>query len=118
MEINFSKLKSIGNFALFGGTAQLISTFIIGYFFASILGMSNIEAIYIGIIICFSSTMVVLKLLSDRRELDNMRGRLSLGILLLQEFRSMRMIESEASLVKHLLHECSLSHTNNLSGSS
>lgn len=85
MEINFSKLKSIGNFALFGGTAQLISTFIIGYFFASILGMSNIEAIYIGIIICFSSTMVVLKLLSDRRELDNMRGRLSLGILLLQD---------------------------------
>ena len=85
MEINFKKLKDIGGFALYGGTIQIIATFTITYIFSKLLSLNQIESIYMGIIVCFSSTMVVLKLLSDKGELDNIRGRLSLGILLLQD---------------------------------
>src|SRR3989344_147855 len=41
--------------------------------------------VYIGLIISFSSTMVVLKLLSDKRELNTLHGRIAIGILLVED---------------------------------
>jgi len=56
-----------------------------GFLIALLLGYSKIHAIYLGIILVFSSTMVVLKVFSDRRELDTLHGRIVIGILLMQD---------------------------------
>ncbi|KKS26859.1 MAG: Transporter, CPA2 family [candidate division WWE3 bacterium GW2011_GWC1_42_102] len=49
------------------------------------LSFSVIESLYIGIALSFSSTIVVLKFLSDKKDLEKLYGRLTIGILLLQD---------------------------------
>ena len=49
------------------------------------LHFGNLEALYLGLALAFSSTMVVVKLLSDKRELNTLHGRIVLGFLLLED---------------------------------
>ncbi len=85
MEINFKRLRNVTNIALIGGTIQIIVLFITGFFVSGLLGFSHTEAFYLGLVIAFSSTMVVVKLLSDKNELDTLHGRLILGFLLMED---------------------------------
>jgi len=85
LEMDLRKLRDVGPLAGFIGVLQILMTFIATFFFALLLGSKQIEAIYLGIIITFSSTMVVVKLLSDRKELETLHGRIIIGILLIQD---------------------------------
>lgn len=85
LEINFKRLRNVTNIALIGGTIQIIILFITGFFVSGLLGFNHTEAFYLGLVIAFSSTMVVVKLLSDKNELDTLHGRLILGFLLMED---------------------------------
>ena len=85
MEIDFGRLKDVELVSSLGCILQVLIIFPIGYFLALILGFSTIEAVYLGFIMVFSSTMVILKILSDKRELDTLQGRIVIGILLVQD---------------------------------
>lgn len=85
LEIDVEKLKRIGVSAAFAGIAQVLVMFIIGLAFLSMLGFGQLEAVYVSIALALSSTMVVVKLLSDANELDTLHGRIALGILLIQD---------------------------------
>ena len=86
LEISFKKLKQV-NFGkvLFVGTIQMIVIYFVAIMLSKTLGLSGLQASYIGVALAFGSTMVVVKILSDRGELVTMHGRLILGILLLQD---------------------------------
>ncbi len=85
MEMDFSKLKNVGLVSSLGTILQLGLTFLGGFMFSYALGFNFIESLYISIIVSFSSTMIVIKLLSDRDQLDTLSGRIALGILLVQD---------------------------------
>ncbi|MBD3249596.1 hypothetical protein GF336_06135 [Candidatus Woesearchaeota archaeon] len=85
MEIDFNRLKDIGFISTIGGTVLSVSLFFIGLFTAGSLGLPILESVYIGLVIAFSSTMVVVKLLDDKNQLDTLHGRIVLGILLMQD---------------------------------
>ncbi|MDP2909356.1 MAG: cation:proton antiporter [Nanoarchaeota archaeon] len=85
LEIDLKKLRTVSRVSIFGGVLQVILTFISGFFLAILLGFNQITSIYAGLIVAFSSTMVVVKLLSDKEELDTLHGRIILGILLIQD---------------------------------
>ncbi|MBT6995292.1 hypothetical protein HN865_00805 [Candidatus Woesearchaeota archaeon] len=85
LEINVKKLKDIGLAASLGGLIQIVAMYFIGFFLSLRLGFSNFEAIILGIVLAFSSTMIVIKLLSDSEQLDTLHGRIVLGILLVQD---------------------------------
>ena len=85
IEMDLKKLKSVVLVSTFGGMIQILLVFVLGYLVALLLGFLNLEAAYIGLMLAFSSTMVVMKLLSDKRELSTLHGRLVVGILLLQD---------------------------------
>jgi Kef-type K+ transport system membrane component KefB len=85
LEINIKKLKDIGLAASLGGLIQVVVMYFVGYILSLKLGFSNFEAIILGIVIAFSSTMMVIKLLSDSEQLDTLHGRIILGILLVQD---------------------------------
>ncbi len=85
LELRFNKLKDIGQVAIFGGIVQILLIFSIGFFLGRVFGFIDIEAAYIGLILAFSSTMVVIKLLSDKRELTTLHGKIIIGILLVQD---------------------------------
>ncbi|MAG39023.1 hypothetical protein CMO90_02950 [Candidatus Woesearchaeota archaeon] len=85
LELEIKKLKDIGNVIIVGSIIQIVSMFLIGLIVGGWLGLTGTESIYIGLIISFSSTMVVIKLLSDKNELDTLHGRIIIGILLMQD---------------------------------
>jgi len=85
IEMDLKKLKSVALVSTFGGMIQIVLVFILGYLVAILLGYLSLEAAYIGLMLAFSSTMVVMKLLSDKRELSTLHGRIVVGILLLQD---------------------------------
>jgi Kef-type K+ transport system membrane component KefB/Trk K+ transport system NAD-binding subunit len=86
LELSFKKIKNMGGVSLVTGTVQTIILFCVGFFAMKFLGFAQMESTYLGIVIVFSSTMIVVKLLSDSKELDTLHGRLAIGLLLLQDF--------------------------------
>ena len=85
MELTFSRLKSVGSKSAIIGIAEVLIMTLLGYIVALALGFTPIASIYIGLVLAFSSTMVVIKMLADRKKLDTLHARLMLGILLTQD---------------------------------
>jgi len=78
-------VKEVGRISLITGIGQIIFTFILGYFLAKALGFTPLTAAYIAIAISFSSTIIIMKLLSDKGDLDTLYGKISIGFLLVQD---------------------------------
>ena len=85
IEIDLKRLKDVALVSTVGGAISITLLFLFGYLLALLLGYLNLEAAYIGLMLAFSSTMVILKLLSDKRELNTLHGRIIIGILLLED---------------------------------
>ncbi len=85
LEMDLKKLKNVALVSTLGGAVQISILFLTGFLGALLFGFLNMEAMYIGLLITFSSTMVVMKLLSDKKELNTLHGRIAVGMLLLQD---------------------------------
>lgn len=85
LNLDLRVFKEVGWTSIFAGSAQIIITAVIGFFIAIGLGMNNLTAIYLGVVLAFSSTVIVVKILSDKKEMDTLHGRISLGILIVQD---------------------------------
>jgi Kef-type K+ transport system membrane component KefB len=85
LELDLHRLKEVKLISLLGGSLQVLFLFGIGYWIGLSFGFSSISAVYIALMISFSSTMVVVKHLSDKRELDSLHGRISIGMLLVED---------------------------------
>jgi len=85
LELNLKKLKDVGNVIIVGSIVQIVTMFLIGIGLGIWLGFVGPEIIYVGLILSFSSTMVVIKLLADKNELDTLHGRIIIGILLMED---------------------------------
>jgi CPA2 family monovalent cation:H+ antiporter-2 len=84
LEFSFRRFKSMGSVALAGGTLQVLATMLVfGFLFS--LRFPFRTALVLGAMVALSSTAVVLRILIDRTEIDSIRGRNALGILLVQD---------------------------------
>src|SRR4030043_1902621 len=70
-------IKEVGKISLLTGLGQIFFTAFIGYFIAILLGFSPLTALYIAVALTFSSTIIILKLLSDKGDLDSLYGKIS-----------------------------------------
>jgi len=98
LEMNIKKIKEVALVSGLGGTIRSLTMFTFGFIIALVLGFVTREALYIGIIIAFSSTMVVIKLISDKRELDTLHGRIVVGILLMEDLLAILALSILTSL--------------------
>lgn len=78
-------IKEVGKVSLLTGIAQVIFTTVIGFCLALALGVDRIAAIYISIALTFSSTIIILKLLSDKGDINKLYGKIAIGFLLVQD---------------------------------
>jgi Kef-type K+ transport system membrane component KefB len=78
-------IKEVGKVSVFGGLGQIILTAIWGYIASVFLGMPQVHAVYIAVALTFSSTIIILKILSDKGELQKLHGKVSVGLLLIQD---------------------------------
>ena len=78
-------IRSVGPVAMVAGLGQMAMTAAFGYVLALALGMTPMTAFYVAAALTFSSTIIIVKLLSDKREIDALHGRIALGILIMQD---------------------------------
>ncbi len=88
MELNLREVKALGKPILVAGLGQIIITSIAGYAISGLLGFPQTESIFLGIGLSVSSTIVVIKLLIEKKDLTSLYGKLALGILLLEDLVS------------------------------
>ncbi|MFC1875727.1 cation:proton antiporter [Thermodesulfobacteriota bacterium] len=84
LEFSFKQLMKMGRMAFGGGTLQVVLTMlVVTLVMFSMVGLPR--ALTLGAILALSSTTVVLRMLVDRMEMDSVKGRACLAILLLQD---------------------------------
>ncbi len=85
LRLDVGMIRTVGPVALATGLGQVILTFMIGFAIAIAFGMTTTTSIYVAVAITFSSTIIVVKLLSDKNEIDSLHGRIAVGILIVQD---------------------------------
>lgn len=85
LELNLEKVRAVGKVAVVAGIGQVVFTAAGGFVMAYLLGFTIIEAIFIGVALTFSSTVVVVKLLDEKKEINELYGRIAVGINLVQD---------------------------------
>lgn len=92
MEMDIGQLPSLGRVALLTGIGQILFTSVIGFGIAYLLGFSILPSIYIAIALTFSSTIIMIKLLSEKNDLGSLYGRITVGFLLVQDVVAMLIL--------------------------
>lgn len=85
LKLDLRIIKSVGKIATLTGMGQVIFTSLIGYFIGLALGFSSLHSFYIAVALTFSSTIIIVKLLSDKKEIDSLHGQIAIGFLIVQD---------------------------------
>jgi Kef-type K+ transport system membrane component KefB len=98
LELNPRKLLEVGRSALVAGLAQIIFSGLIYFLVANVFGLSGLGAFYLAIAFTFSSTAIIVTLLSNRRDLDSLHGKMLIGILLIQDILAILILTFASGL--------------------
>ena len=85
LKLDLQHIRHIGPVALATVLGQLAFTIVIGFFLILAMGRDWMEALYVAVALTFSSTIIIVKLLSDKREIDSLHGRIAVGFLIVQD---------------------------------
>lgn len=85
MELDLREIRALGKPIIAGALGQIVISTIAGYAIAGFLGFDQMVSFYIGLGLAFSSTVVVVKMLLEKRDLASLYGKLSVGILLVED---------------------------------
>lgn len=86
VELDLRALVRSGRIAIGAGLLQMCVAVLLGYGVVRALGFAHMEALFLSLALAFSSTIIILKLIGERRELDSLYGKLVVGIMLTQDF--------------------------------
>ncbi len=92
IEFSFERLLQIKKSVLMGGSLQVSLTFLATLLIAMHFGLAIGKAVFIGFLVALSSTVIVLRLIQERAEVDTPHGRTTLGILIFQDIIIVPMI--------------------------
>jgi Kef-type K+ transport system membrane component KefB len=87
LEIDLKKMLNAGKVITVTALSQILGCIALGWLFFGLLGpgQSWLEALYLGVAAAMSSTVIIVKILYDKRELETLAGRVTLGVLVLQD---------------------------------
>lgn len=85
IKLDVKLIRSLGGVSLLTGLGQVAFTSFFGYLIGLALGLEQIASLYIAVALTFSSTIIIVKLLSDKREIDSLHGQIALGFLIVQD---------------------------------
>ncbi len=85
LKLDLKLIKTLGPVALATGLGQVTFTSVIGFLIGLALGLDTITSLYVAVALTFSSTIIIVKLLSDKREVDSLHGRIAIGFLIVQD---------------------------------
>jgi Kef-type K+ transport system membrane component KefB len=85
LKLDLKLIRTLGPVALATGLGQVAFTSVIGYALGIALGLNTVTALYVAVALTFSSTIIIVKLLSDKKEVDSLHGRIAVGFLIVQD---------------------------------
>lgn len=85
LKLDLHLIRTMGPVALATGLGQVAFTSGAGFVLALGLGMDVVTALYVAVALTFSSTIIIVKLLSDKKEIDALHGRIAIGFLIVQD---------------------------------
>ena len=85
LKLDLQAIRTLGPVALVTGIGQIAFTSLVAFLIAVVSGMDALTATYVAATLTFSSTIIVVKLLSDKGEIDALHGRIAVGILIVQD---------------------------------
>ncbi len=85
LKLDLHLIRTTGPVALATGLGQIVFTSAIGLVIALAMGMPLLSAAYVAVALTFSSTIIIVKLLSDKKEIDSLHGQIAVGFLIVQD---------------------------------
>jgi Kef-type K+ transport system membrane component KefB/Trk K+ transport system NAD-binding subunit len=85
LKLDLHLIRTTGPVALATGLGQIFFTCFIGFFIALSMDMAFLPAAYVSVALTFSSTIIIVKLLSDKKEIDSLHGQIAIGFLIVQD---------------------------------
>lgn len=99
LEINLKKLLQTGKAVFVTGIVQIVVTSVLALlYFQFFYDSQNFELIYLAIVVTLSSTLIVVKILSDQMDLDSVPSRITLGILVIQDLFAVGFLALQPNL--------------------
>ncbi|MFN3275119.1 MAG: cation:proton antiporter [Paracoccus sp. (in: a-proteobacteria)] len=85
LKLDVGLVRSLGRVAVATGLGQVTFTALIGFAICLALGIDAVTSVYVAIALTFSSTIIIVKLLSDKQEIGALHGKIALGFLIVQD---------------------------------
>lgn len=85
LRLDLRLIRTTGPVALATGLGQVVFTTLVGFIITLAMGFSFVGAVYVAVALTFSSTIIIVKLLSDKKEIDALHGRIAVGFLIVQD---------------------------------
>jgi len=104
LEIDLKKLRESGPAVAATGITQFLLCVALGLVFFPLLGFHFVSGsygpLYLAVATAMSSTMIVVKLLYDKMELDTVAGRITLGVLVFQDIWAILFLAIQPNLTR------------------
>jgi len=100
LEIDLKKMLSAGRTITLTAGIQILGCVLLGWLIFGLIGpaKNNLEALYIAVAAAMSSTIIIVKILYDKRELETLAGRVTLGVLVLQDVATILFLAVQPNL--------------------
>ncbi len=85
LKLDLRLVTTLGPVALATGLGQVAFTAGVGFLIGLALGLDPVTSLYVAVALTFSSTIIIVKLLTDKRELETLHGRIAIGFLIVQD---------------------------------
>ncbi|MBM3261572.1 sodium:proton exchanger [Candidatus Kaiserbacteria bacterium] len=85
LSLNPAIIREVGKTSFVTGVGQVVFTSVLGFFILIFLGYDGVSSLYAAVALTFSSTIIILKLLTDRGDTGKLYGKVAIGFLLVQD---------------------------------
>ncbi|MEK9156764.1 MAG: cation:proton antiporter family protein [Patescibacteria group bacterium] len=92
LNLNWRNIKDVGFVALASGVAQMLITSAAGWGIGQLLGFSGWTSVFLGVSFAFSSTIIIVKMLTDKEDIERLYGRIAVGALIVQDLIAMVLL--------------------------
>jgi Kef-type K+ transport system membrane component KefB len=89
LNLNWRQVKDVGFVAVAAGLAQVAFTSTVGWLIGVAVGLPSMTSAFLGVAFSFSSTIIIVKLLTDKEDIDRLYGRIAVGMLVVQDIIAM-----------------------------
>ena len=108
LKLDLNLVRTTGPVALATGLGQIVFTSVAGFGIALAFGFDYISSAYVAVALTFSSTIIIVKLLSDKKEVDSLHGQIAIGFLIVQDIAAIAALVALTTFDFQSAHEGSL----------